>query len=74
MSAGSLLNKVENYYLPAKQYAQAEAALELLGAALRYDSDELLKRRNITTENLLYIKFRTCYGAYDLNIAKELGD
>ena len=74
VSAASLLNKTENYYLPSKQFDKATAACELLKITIPYDSDELLKRRNVTAENVMYVQYRTCYASKELNKAKELGN
>ena len=62
-SAASLLGKVEGYYLGTKQYDKALSGCELLKSALPYDQEELLKRRNVTAENILYIQYRALYAA-----------
>jgi tetratricopeptide (TPR) repeat protein len=71
ISAGSLLNKVEGFYISTKQYEKALAGSEILKTAIPFDSDELLKRRNITPENLMYIQYRIYYAA-NTDISKTI--
>ena len=73
VSAGSLLNKAENY-LALKQYDKTSAACELLKSAVPFDSDELLKRRNVTVENIMYLQYRAYYLGNDAVKAKEIGN
>lgn len=73
-TAGGLLNKVEKYYLPGQMYDKATAGCELLNKAIPYDTEELLKRRNVTVENVMYIQYRTYYAANNVSKLKELGD
>ncbi|TAL63175.1 MAG: tetratricopeptide repeat protein [Bacteroidetes bacterium] len=73
-SASGLLNKVEKYYIPAQQYDKATAGCDLLKKVLPYDSDELLKRRNVTSENITYIEYRAYYAANNVSKVREIGD
>jgi tetratricopeptide (TPR) repeat protein len=73
-SAAGLLNKVEKNYIPTQQFEKAAAGCELLKTVLPYDSEELLKRRNVTAENIMYIQYRAYYGANDVAKIKEVGD
>jgi len=74
VSAASLLNKVETVYMPGKQFDKALAACELLKTTLPYDQDDLLKRRNVTAENLMHIQYKAYYSSNDIVKAKETGD
>ncbi|MFH1005435.1 MAG: tetratricopeptide repeat protein [Bacteroidota bacterium] len=74
ISAASLLNKVEDFYLPTKQFDKAIVACKILETALPYDFDESLKRRNITAGNLMHIQYRTYCAANDLDKAREMGN
>lgn len=74
VSAAALLNKAEKFYLPSQQYDKAANACEILKTALPFDSEELLKRRNITAENLMYIQYRAYYTANDVTKTKEIGN
>ena len=73
-TCGGLLTRVEKYYLPAQMYDKATAGCELLNKAIPFDTDELLKRRNVTVENVMYIQYRTYYAANNVSKLKELGD
>lgn len=71
---GGLLNKVEKYYIPAQMHDKATACCELLNKALPYDTEELLKRRNVTAENIMYIQYRNYYASNNVAKIKETGD
>ncbi|MBI3500791.1 MAG: hypothetical protein HY063_03270 [Bacteroidetes bacterium] len=74
VSAGELWNKTEKIYLPYKEYEKAIAADELLKTALPYDADELLKRRNVTAENIMWSQYRAYYSSGNNAKAKETGN
>ena len=63
VSAGGLLNKIEGEYFSTKQFDKIISGCELLKTSIPFDDEDVLKRRNITNENILYIQYRAYYAA-----------
>ena len=74
-SVGALKKKVEKFYMSAGEYDKAINAIGILKTTLPYDFGEVLKRQNVTTENLMYLEYQAYYTANkDAAKTKELGD
>ncbi len=72
--AGFLFDKIDDA-LATKQYNKALADCELLKTTLPYESDDMLKRRNITTESVLLKQYRAYYFSNtDAQKTKEAGN
>ena len=72
-AAASTINK-GNAFVQNKEFDKANNCFDIVEQALPFDYDQLMKKNNISKENLLYIKFDMYKYAANKEKTKEFGE